>query len=78
MEEIVEAIHDMIGNVIDLPKNEDTPEKRVAKIFSSMDQNLDGKLTLEEFKIGSKNDPCIVQALTTDLHKNSVQSTHLY
>ncbi|KAK6111997.1 Uncharacterized protein BM_BM18006 [Brugia malayi] len=68
MGDIVEAIHSMIGNIIELPKDEDTPEKRVAKIFSNMDNNLDGKLTLEEFKQGSKNDPCIVQALTTDAH----------
>uniref|UniRef100_A0A8R1XT73 EF-hand domain-containing protein n=1 Tax=Onchocerca volvulus TaxID=6282 RepID=A0A8R1XT73_ONCVO len=68
MAEIVGAIHAMIGNTIDLPTDEDTPEKRVAKIFSNMDRNLDGKLTLEEFKNGSKNDPSIVQALTADLH----------
>jgi hypothetical protein len=30
-------------------------------------QNFDGKLTREEFKQGSKNDPWIVQALTMDM-----------
>ncbi|EFO25213.1 neuronal calcium sensor family protein 3 [Loa loa] len=69
MGDIVEAIHSMIGDILELPKDEDTPEKRVAKIFSNMDHNLDGKLTLEEFREGSKNDPCIVQALTTDIHR---------
>lgn len=37
MADIVEAIHAMIGDVIDLPNDENTPEKRVAKIFSNMD-----------------------------------------
>uniref|UniRef100_A0A915PQG3 EF-hand domain-containing protein n=1 Tax=Setaria digitata TaxID=48799 RepID=A0A915PQG3_9BILA len=69
MANIIEAIHSMIGDVLELPRDEDTPEKRVAKIFSNMDHNLDGKLTREEFKQGSKNDPCIVQALTTDIHR---------
>jgi hypothetical protein len=27
----------MIGNMLELPKDEDTPEKRVEKIFSNMD-----------------------------------------
>lgn len=37
MEDIVEAIHSMISDVLELPTDEDTPEKRVAKIFSVMD-----------------------------------------
>ncbi|VDK87434.1 unnamed protein product [Litomosoides sigmodontis] len=68
MEDIVEAVHSMIGDVLELPTDEDTPSKRVAKIFSTMDHNVDGKLTLEEFKQSSKNDPYIVQALTMDIH----------
>ncbi|VDD86597.1 unnamed protein product [Enterobius vermicularis] len=66
MIEIVDAIYSMIGNVVDFSEGEETPEKRVAVIFSSMDLNLDGKLTREEFKVGSRNDPWIVQALTMD------------
>ena len=72
----------MIGNMLELPKDEDTPQKRVEKIFTNMDkvrilfllnsypnmfQNLDGQLTREEFKEGSKADPWIVQALTMDI-----------
>ena len=62
--------------MVKLPADEDTPEKRVAKIFAKMDkaplfdqeklsltaiQDNDGKLTMEEFREGSKNDPSIVQ-----------------
>merc|ERR1712230_334428 len=44
--------------------DEDTPEKRVTKIFNTMDFNQDHKLTYEEFAEGSKKDPTIVQALS--------------
>ncbi|XP_064615921.1 neuronal calcium sensor 1-like [Liolophura sinensis] len=63
---IVDAIYCMVGNLLDLPKDEDTPEKRVDKIFSQMDINHDGKLTKDEFREGSKGDPWIVQALSMD------------
>ena len=40
------------------------PTARVAKIFEQMDTDNDNKLTLDEFKEGSRNDPRIVQALS--------------
>ena len=43
---------------------EGDPTARVAKIFEQMDTDKDNKLTLAEFKEGSKNDPRIVQALS--------------
>ncbi|KXJ18678.1 neuronal calcium sensor 1 [Exaiptasia diaphana] len=64
---IVKAIYCMVGNIIDLPQDEDTPQKRVDKIFKQMDKNEDGRLTMEEFREGSKCDPWIVQALAIDL-----------
>ena len=38
MVDIVDAIYCMVGgDILDLPSDEDTPEKRVDKIFAQMD-----------------------------------------
>jgi Ca2+-binding EF-hand superfamily protein len=40
---------------------EELTKQRVDKIFRNMDLNKDAKLTYDEFKEGSKQDPTIVQ-----------------
>ena len=44
--------------------DEGDPAARVTKIFEQMDTDRDDRLTLAEFKEGSKADPRIVQALS--------------
>eukprot|EP00096_Caligus_rogercresseyi_P003337 TRINITY_DN1619_c4_g1_i1.p1 TRINITY_DN1619_c4_g1~~TRINITY_DN1619_c4_g1_i1.p1 ORF type:complete len:195 (-),score=52.06 TRINITY_DN1619_c4_g1_i1:747-1331(-) len=72
MYNIVDAIYQMVGQQ---PINEDenTPQKRVEKIFDQMDKNGDDKLTIEEFKEGSKADPRIVQALSLEPDTSSAK-----
>jgi Ca2+-binding EF-hand superfamily protein len=50
--------------MVKLPPDEDTPEKRVRKIFRMMDKDENGSLDLAEFKEGSKRDETIVSALS--------------
>lgn len=41
MLKIVQSIYDMTGDMVKLPSDEDTAEKRVNKIFALMDLNKD-------------------------------------
>jgi len=61
---IVEAIYKMVGSMVKLPEDEDTPEKRVKKIFRMMNKDESGSLDMAEFKESSKRDETIVSALS--------------
>ncbi|XP_066295223.1 uncharacterized protein [Branchiostoma lanceolatum] len=64
---IVEAIYAMVGTMLELPPDEDTPEKRVNKIFAQMDKNKDGLISKQEFRDGAKKDKWICSGLSLDL-----------
>jgi len=64
MLKIVEAMYKMVSSMVKLPPDEDTPEKRVKKIFKMMDKDENGFLDKEEFTEGSKRDETIVSALS--------------
>ncbi|KAL6046779.1 Calcium-binding protein NCS-1 [Balamuthia mandrillaris] len=48
----------------EMPEEQNTPEKRTDHLFKQMDVNGDGKITLQEFKKGVKQDSAILGALT--------------
>lgn len=63
MLQVVSSIYKMVGNSIEVPENESTPEKRVDKIFNSLDKDENGTLTMEEFIEGAQLDDTIMSLL---------------
>ncbi len=63
MMRVVSAMYRMIGNMVPLPVGEETPEKRVNKIFELVDTDQDGRISFREFKEGCRNDPSIAQGI---------------
>ncbi|XP_076316095.1 frequenin-2-like isoform X3 [Tachypleus tridentatus] len=63
MYSIVDAIYQMLGSQAKEDESE-SPRRRVDRIFEQLDKNNDNRLTIEEFKEGSRQDPKIVQALS--------------
>jgi len=61
---IVEAIYKMVGSMVKLPPDEDTPEKRVQKIFKMMNKDKTQTLDKDEFKESGKKDPSISCAMS--------------
>lgn len=45
----------MTGQMVKLPEDEDTPAKRVDKLFAMMDKDKNAQLSFEEFQEGCVN-----------------------
>ncbi|CBY06914.1 unnamed protein product [Oikopleura dioica] len=60
----MKAIFSMVGNHANFKDDDNTPEKRVDRIFNLMDTDGNGELSKEEFLQGAKQDKSIVQALS--------------
>ncbi|KAK8757048.1 hypothetical protein V5799_000248 [Amblyomma americanum] len=65
MVKIVQALYEMLGPGA-ATSDEDTPEERTGAVFSKMDTDGDGKLTLREFLDGCLQDRKLAGLLTAN------------
>lgn len=63
MLEIVRSIFRIAGDRVNLPRDENTPEKFTHKLFVRLDRDNDGTITLDEFLRGAKCYPSFMKML---------------
>ncbi|CAI5757278.1 unnamed protein product [Candida verbasci] len=62
---VIRATYKMIGPMVELPEDEQTPEQRVNKLFNLLNKNKNDNITLEDFIKLSRLDPNILTSLNS-------------
>lgn len=63
MLEVMKSLYHVVDNIVEWPEDENTPEKRVDKLFNLMDLDNDGEINMLNFMEGAQKDPSIVDML---------------
>jgi len=64
MLKVISELYVMMGDLVSLQGEDfDAPNKLVDKLFYEMNLSRNGKLSLQEYKIGAEKDPTIANAL---------------
>nr|XP_002126335.1 neuronal calcium sensor 1-like [Ciona intestinalis] len=64
MQLVEDSVFSMIANHVPLPDDENTAEKRTEKLYNLIEKDQDGKVTVDQFKVGLNQDRDIVNALS--------------